>query len=380
MRVSDLNTGLSSWFELMADAVLSGATEIGLPKLLMYYPDAKFNPFQQLLYSQASEYNFATIPVNSFDEVSRFSWGGESVLHIHWLAGILRGAKNDFELESRIENFEKKLEGCCEKGHRLVWTMHNVLPHDIQNEEAEIRLRKIVCRLADFIHILARGSSSAASVHYELPEHKLRYLPHPSYQNWYPDLVSASNARAELGILPGETVYLFFGSIQRYKGVSGLIQTYKEMTDEFTSNKTKLLIVGKPVDKEYLNELYELAQGNPAIEIYPTAVSDSLLQYYFKAADVLVAPYEHLLNSGIALLATGFGVPIIAPNTGAVAEMFSKDPSLLYDYKKPLKECMLAAIDQNYKRSILDNINKEAKYDKVSSGFFDLLEEIISGE
>lgn len=61
MRVSDLNTGLSSWFELMADAVLSGATEIGLPKLLMYYPDAKFNPFQQLLYSQASEYNFATI-------------------------------------------------------------------------------------------------------------------------------------------------------------------------------------------------------------------------------------------------------------------------------------------------------------------------------
>jgi glycosyltransferase involved in cell wall biosynthesis len=50
-------------------------------------------------------------------------------------------------------------------------------------------------------------------------------------------------------------------------------------------------------------------------------VPDDRLQVVLRAADVVVLPYRTILNSGTALLALSFDVPIVVPALGAMSDL-----------------------------------------------------------
>jgi glycosyltransferase involved in cell wall biosynthesis len=50
-------------------------------------------------------------------------------------------------------------------------------------------------------------------------------------------------------------------------------------------------------------------------------VPDDELQLYFAAADLVVLPFEEILNSGSAILALSFNCPIYVPHSGALVEL-----------------------------------------------------------
>jgi glycosyltransferase involved in cell wall biosynthesis len=49
------------------------------------------------------------------------------------------------------------------------------------------------------------------------------------------------------------------------------------------------------------------------------------------AADVLVLPYQDILNSGSVYLGLSFGIPIIAPEIGCIPSTMPQTTKLLYD-------------------------------------------------
>src|SRR5205085_5399609 len=63
------------------------------------------------------------------------------------------------------------------------------------------------------------------------------------------------------------------------------------------------------------------AQGDARIRLELREIGDDELQLFLNAADLVVLPYERVLNSGSALLALSFGRPVLVPRTGPMADL-----------------------------------------------------------
>lgn len=257
-------------------------------------------------------------------------------------------------------------------GHRIVWSMHNVLPHDCLFPEAEVDLRRVLVQGVDAIHVLSSASIEEARKHYELPGHKVFHTPHPSYEGWYPNVDSKVSARLDLDLPADGFTFLFFGSLQPYKGVLELIDAFLSLREVNPGKQLRLVIAGKPVDANYTNRIRELAGVHPAIRLIPEAIDEKQLQILFNAADTVVVPYRRTLNSGVAMVAATFRKPLIAPNAGGMGETFAEDPSLLYsdNLGDGLFEAMARAVDHRTMPEVFDRILEKHKPALISQAFF----------
>ena len=354
----------------------------GLPYLLNFAPLAQINPFQRLLYCRAAAANFAIVPAVRLDDLAPVKWNGRGVIHLHWLASILNGTGSMGDANKKIEEFQNKLRGWRGDGYKIVWTMHNVLPHNTVLKEAEVALRKVVVEHSDCVHILAKSSINEARQYFDIPDWKVCHIPHPSYEGWYANVDDAPNARLELGIEPDAFTFMQFGSLQRYKGVVELVEAFQFIQSSFPGRLLRLIIAGMPADKQYVAEILQIIASNPKIRLIQTSVPEREIQTLINAADVMVAPYINSLNSGVAMLAATFGKSLVAPNTGGVAEIFQSDPSLLYDSGDPdgLLKALERALNYKVKKEVFTSIMEVYKPSQISTQFFQALFERLFSE
>ncbi|TYT27128.1 glycosyltransferase [Luteimonas viscosa] len=373
MRIRSLADGVLSPAEATMQALLAQANQSQtLPCLLSYAPVAEMNPFQRLLYSRASEEGFALVPAVDFEHLAPVGWAGRSVIHLHWLASVLAGAVNMEEARIRIAAFRKRLVTWRSAGHRLVWTMHNVLPHESTIPEAEIALRQAVAEQADAIHLLSRASADEASNYYDLPSDKAFHVPHPSYEGWYANTRDRMSARMDLMLSENEFTFVAFGSLQRYKGLVELVDAFALLNERRPDRPMRLLIAGKAVDPDYLAELMTRVEHMPSVRLIPSAMEERQVQTLLNGADAAVAPYLRTLNSGAALLAATFRRPLVAPKVGGVAETFAPDPRLLYSGKPgdTLDAALERALEMRPDDDVYDRILDAHRPAEISRAFF----------
>src|SRR5690606_8985813 len=141
---------------------------------------------------------FALVPAVGFQQLASVGWAGRSVIHLHWLASVLSGAAGMDEARMRVAAFRNDLVSWRAAGHRIVWSMHNILPHDSALIDAEIALRKVMVEQSDAVHLLSHASADEATRYYELPEEKTFHVPHPSYEGWYANTGDSMSARMDL--------------------------------------------------------------------------------------------------------------------------------------------------------------------------------------
>src|SRR5690606_23828232 len=163
MRIQDLVSRAQSPVELFINAVCEQAkSSSGLPYVLTFAPLAQINPFQRLLYCRAAQAGYAIVPTVKFTDLASVNWKGRSVIHLHWLASVLAGSETEPETHERVAAFEKEMIRWRHGGHKILWTLHNVLPHNTKFPEAEIALRQVLVTHSDAIHILSDQSVDEA--------------------------------------------------------------------------------------------------------------------------------------------------------------------------------------------------------------------------
>lgn len=376
MRIQDLVSGTQSSSELFVNAVCEQACSIeGLPYILTFAPLAQINPFQRLLYCRAQQYGYGVVPAVNFRDLARINWRGRSVIHLHWLASVLAGAELKDDAMQKVEAFKHDMIRWRKNGHKIVWTMHNVLPHNTMFPEAEIALRKVVVEHSDCIHILTKSSVDEAHPYFDVPESKVLYVPHPSYEGWYADVKDSQNAKLDLGIEPNAFTFVQFGSLQRYKGTHDLVVAFSKLQKKYPSRSFRLIIAGNPADKQYIAEILKAIAPVYQIRLIQGSMQEKEVQTLFNAADVMVAPYLKTLNSGVALLAATFSKALIAPNIGGVGETFSIDSTLLYKPDEPhgLLNAMERALVYKVPESVFTAIANAYKPQLISELFFEAL-------
>lgn len=374
MRVQDLVSRVQSPAELFINAVCEQAkSSPGLPYVLTFAPLAQINPFQRLLYCRASQAGYAVVPTVQFTDLASINWKGRSVIHLHWLASVLAGSETAAETQERVVAFEQEMLRWRRGGHKILWTLHNVLPHNTHFPEAEIALRRVLVENSDAIHILSEQSVEEARKYYAVPDDKIFFVPHPSYEGWYANVGDKAAARLDLGLEPDEFAFVQFGALQPYKGVLQLVDAFRSLKQRYPLRRFRLVVAGNPVDKQYVGQILDAIAYEPEIRLIQSAMQEKEIQTLFNAADVLVAPYVKTLNSGVSLLAATFKKPLVAPNVAGVAQTFADDSHLLYSGGDG--DNLLDALDRSLTYriddSVFEKILETYRPNRISSLFFE---------
>jgi beta-1,4-mannosyltransferase len=313
---------------------LAGSAEP--PIVLGYYPRFVTNPYQSLLYCAVREHGLAPVPLYDIDRLVELealqASGIATLLHLHWLHLVLRDADSERDANRLAGRFLDRVDRYLAGGGRLAWTVHNILPHDTQFEGAETRLCAEVASRSTAIHVLAAGTREHVAPLYELPADRIFHVPHPSYRGAYEDHVSRLDARHELGLMPDELVLAVIGVIRPYKGLDELLEAWDHVD---LDGPRKLLIAGAPSEQLGVDALIERAALDPRVLIDARKIPADEMQLFLRAADVAVLPYRRALNSGALMLALTFGLPVIVPAGGGLAEAVDPSFSRTFDTGDP---------------------------------------------
>ena len=211
-------------------------------------------------------------------------------------------------------------------GYRLVWTLHNLYPHEpLLPEYVERAAYLFMSQISDAIVVHCENAREALAREF-YRRRSVYTIFHPNYIGAYDNTISREEARTKLGLKKQHRVVLFLGGIRMYKGIDELIQAFTMLHGE----ELRLVIAGKPKHNMSEEDVQKMVQGDSRILLALQFIPDDDLQIYFNAADVVVLPYANVLSSGSALLAMSFGRPVIAPSIGCLTEIVIDSAGILY--------------------------------------------------
>jgi glycosyltransferase involved in cell wall biosynthesis len=253
-----------------------------------------------------------------------------SVLHLHFPHYFFTAGDHAVSPDL-LRQWANKLRQARAAGRAIVWTAHNLYPHENGHAPEQHDARVLLCGLAT--GIIAHCSYAAAEVRKRFaPNAPVTVIPHGGYADRY-EVLPGAHARTQLGITADARVFLHFGILRRYKGTLDLIRAFRALP----LPHARLIIAGEPWSRGegLLEQIERACQEDPRIDLIPRRITECELPAYFAAADYVVMPYTDILTSGNVPLAHSLRRPIIAPRIGCLPEMADPGAALLYDPAAP---------------------------------------------
>jgi len=280
------------------------------------FSNKEWNPYNSLLYSEIQKKG---IEVVDFDGRISADFRGVDILHIHWPDLFL---KRRFWLQAALActSLLIILKRARRAEVRVIWTAHNLQSHENTYPWLEKTFWSLFVRQLDGVISMSTGGlAQTRKLRLGTREILCAVIPHGHYRETYPDLTNRAKARERFGISSSTLVLGQFGQIRSYKGLEKLVNTWTAWRDR--PEDALLLIAGHPSDK-HLDEFLTLHASQPeGIQYHPGSIDAGDFQFFFRAADIIVLPYQRILNSGAALLALSFNKPVILPRTDALSEL-----------------------------------------------------------
>jgi beta-1,4-mannosyltransferase len=283
------------------------------PRVLVF-PAYRDNPYLNILglAPRAAGYRFKS--ATRYDELLVRLEGLETgdILHLHWTAPLLQTAPSAAEADERFAALRSHVDRLTSRGVRLVWTVHNRLPHELRHHQAEVALYRWLAVTADVTHIMSPYTEDVLSDVCELRPDTVVRIPHPSFAGVYGPGPGRAAARDSFGLAADDHAILFLGHIRPYKGLSTLIAAAAKSRPEH-GRSTVLMIAGGVADDDHAALESAIPPGLRTV-LHPSFVADTDIARWMTAADVAVYPYESILNSGSVHLAATFALPVILPD------------------------------------------------------------------
>ncbi len=250
-----------------------------------------------------------------------------SVLHFNWLHQFYR-EDSLAATQERYDRFAANLYYAHELGYRIIWTLHNLYPHERPFPQIDRAARLLVCEHADVVVAHCRHAAQLAAEHFDRRD-RVEIVPHGHFIDAFPNQISSTEARAQLRIDEARFVYLFFGNARTYKSVESLISAFGRAAD---TDAVLLLMLRSSFNPEYAAELERQAAGDNRILVFTNPYfPESDFQIYLNSADAVVLPFAEVLTSGSAITALSFGTPVILPRRGCLPELIDDSMGILFD-------------------------------------------------
>jgi beta-1,4-mannosyltransferase len=205
---------------------------------------------------------------------------------------------------------------------RVVWTVHNLRPHELARPRLYALLRRTAARVADDVVVHSRHAAELVRREFR-PRGEVHVAAHGSYLRWYAAPTACRRELRERYGLPEDGfVFLVFGQIRPYKRVAAAIETFRTIEDP----SVRLLVAGSPRTDHERRELERTAARDPRVGLELRWIPDEEVASLHRVSDAVVLNYGEDFSSGALMLAWSLGVPVVAPAGGAVDEIAAHGP------------------------------------------------------
>ena len=263
------------------------------------------------------------------------AWRGVKILHIHWTYNFSRSSGAFFGRIARWW-FGIFLDSAHAAGLKIVWTAHNILPHEAIFDN-DVAARRVLTTRSDAI--IALSSHSAQEVSDVLGAREVTVIPLGPIE--LPSRPAARDkTRQALGI--GErTCLTFFGYLRPYKGIENLIIATEQLGHDI------IVIITGQGHPDYVQKLDQMVSAanlaGADIRFEPRWRSDDELAELLAGSDVCVFPFVHVDNSGSILSSSLAGLPVIIPDLESLRHI--DHPGVLrFDHSDPQRALKAAMV------------------------------------
>lgn len=288
-------------------------------------PNDQTNPYGNLL---ADALGRAGVEVR-YETVLDEAFLGQRVglmdaIHLHWPSHEYRGPDRA-TTQANMERMVQRLELARELGFGVVWTAHNIYPHDRTYADIDREFRIALGQVATAI--LAHCQLAADAVRREFdPAAPIFIVPHGNFIGVLEPSVSREEARAEAGIGEGDFVYGFIGNLLPYKGLEELIAAFVAID----APDAWLLLAGGS-QPDYAATLARQIGGHPRIIMRTFAYAPGVeFVKVLQAADVIALPFRASTTSGSLIQSLSWPRPAIVPAMGCLPAQMDADAGILY--------------------------------------------------
>lgn len=224
-----------------------------------------------------------------------------------------------------------------------IFTAHDILPH----HQIEHRLATHTSRLRfSFAHsIVVHGDSlrqqllsldSSAASRIKVIPHGLNFEQQPAK--------GRISARQSLHLPGGHFLIGFVGLLRPHKGLGDLVDAWTALRSEGGMADCTLVVAGElrtaewqGEEKAALQNIMTAIANDDQIVFLPEYLTDEVFLEVLNALDLLVLPYRHASQSGVALAALRFGVPMIVSPVGALPDVIPEsERRWIVDTSNPL--------------------------------------------
>lgn len=299
------------------------------PRLSVLVTPKDGPPYQELLYRDIEavgvRVRYATGPtpsqtLNIFLSPLVLIWcrfRGYNILHIHWVFqfSLPWARQHRWALKLMEWWFGLYLRTARSLGYKIVWTAHDLLPHERIFEDNR-RARDLLLSVASRVIALSEATADELRA---LGARHVSVIPIGSYADPYPVTLTTKEARASFGFDDDDVVVSLIGRVEPYKGADLLLRATALLP---TTSKIKVLLAGSCPDGQYRDELTRLAnEAGGRVVVNFRWVPDDDLARYLQATDIAVFPFREISNSGSILLAQSFARPVIIPKFSVLSDI-----------------------------------------------------------
>lgn len=288
-------------------------------------------------------------------------------LHLHWPEYFIR--KSRFLTIITLLYFIVMVSVMRMLRTKIIWTVHNVTPHNNYYPALYARVIRYFVRRLDGVIFMSIASQKEMVKRYP-GIRKIPNLinPHPFYTK-YPNTCTKDYAKSRLNLNCEARVILFFGRIDHYKNVNGLIKKFLAESQD----KMHLVIAGKPTPlmrTQIMNQI----EGRNNISIFFGHIPDDEVQFYFNAADLVVLPFSRITNSGSVILSLTFGCVTLVPDIPTLRELKERQNQKNLMFYNDFSDVNLSEIVDNLSHT--DRIICRADNNKIVSEYVNFLKRL----
>lgn len=239
------------------------------------------------------------------------------VVHVHWPEAAVESS-SAVRATIKTSVLLVTLLLLRHRGAVLVWTAHNLSSHERRHPWLEAALRRCFFAMVDGVIHLSPGSIAevARSVP-ALDGTPFAVVRHGTNVTDRCPCPSKHEARDALAIDEGALVWLVIGTIRPYKQVAALVRAFVAAR----LPASRLVVAGRPMTPASATEVAAAADGSPDVLLALAWLSPADFARYIAAADVVVATYEEMHNSGVVVSALAHGRPVLCRRSAATEDL-----------------------------------------------------------
>jgi beta-1,4-mannosyltransferase len=241
---------------------------------------------------------------------------GGDIFHIHWpelISDIYLRPHQGLRGQIIKYNFFSTVARIKRAGGKVVWTAHDIQPHDPRIKELPFHKDLMNRFLPNVDAILSLTHAGIPMIADQLPavrDKRFFVCHHPHYRNFHAGFGARDETRRRYGIAPQQKLLSLIGTLRPNKGADRLAAAFRDLPEEHYA----LLIAGA-CDSQYGLALKSAAGDAPNIFMSLERVPERDIYDLYAATDALVFPGLSYFNSATIYTALSHNTPVIIADT-----------------------------------------------------------------